>query len=143
MSQSTEDIVMPAPFAPSVTRTDLRLARLPTGPARQRLRTLGHRAAEIFHGLARNLADPARRRRAGLMAELCDALGLALNEVAILERALEATRRQLGDLQQAVARSEAAAEFARDVHTKTRDTRDLLPFTLPTSQIDAQHGGES
>ncbi len=130
---------MSASFRPSVTRADLRLARLPTGAARQRLRTIGHRAAEIFHGLARDLPDPMRRRRAGLLAELTDSLGLALNEVSCLERELASARVQIGQLQQENARLESEAF---NVVTRTRDTRDLLPLTSRTAQLAAPDGSD-
>lgn len=98
-------------FIPSITRSDLRLARLPTGEARQRLRRLAHRGAQVCH-----------RYRARLLAEICDALGLALNEVSCLERELAAARRQVGRLQQENARLESEAF---NVVTRTRDTRDI------------------
>jgi len=118
---------MPAPFIPSVTRTDLRLARLPTGIGRERLRRLARHGAAICHDWG-----------FGTLAEICDSLGLALNELSHAERELATARVQLGKLQQENARLRAEGF---DVPTTTQDTRDLLPLTARTGTIDAQNEG--
>lgn len=122
-----------------ITKVGIPAARLPAGADRARLLRLAHRGSEICH-----------KWKAPLLAQICDALGAALIDLALAERrastaerALAAARAQTDELRRRADELQHQLQAESfDVPTIRREASELLQHESRTATIDIPQAGE-
>ncbi len=122
-------------FLPSTTRVGMPAIRLPTGDGRARLLRLAGRGSQVCH-----------KHIAPRLAQICDALVLALRELTEAEQHNVTLEQRNADLRQQLAEAEARNEMlltelrreSFDEATATRTAPDLAAHERRTSVVAAQ-----